>query len=56
VGNPIVSTIEDIISAFTALLAILLPGLIMLFAVLGIVMFLWWRMRRISKQDAAASR
>jgi uncharacterized membrane protein len=56
VGNPIVSTIEDIISAFTALLAILLPGLIMLFAVLGIVMFLWWRMRRISKQDAVASR
>jgi hypothetical protein len=56
IGNPIVSTIEDILSAFTALLAILLPGLIMLFAVLGIVMFLWWRMRRISKQDAAASR
>jgi hypothetical protein len=56
IGNPIVSTIEDIISAFTALLAILLPGLIMLFAVLGIVMFLWWRMRRINRQDAAASR
>jgi hypothetical protein len=56
IGNPVVSTIEDILSAFTALLAVLLPSLIMLFAVLGIVTFLWWRMRRISKQEAARPR
>lgn len=56
VGNPVVSTIEDIIAAVTSLLAILLPGLIMLFAVLGIVMFLWWRIRRISRQEARTTR
>lgn len=55
IGNPVVSTIEDIVSGITALLAILLPGLIMLVAVLGIVTFLWWRMRRISRQEQMRS-
>lgn len=46
------STIEDIISAVTSLLAILLPWLVMLIAVMGLVVFLWWRIRRISREDA----
>ena len=52
VGNPIVSTIEDIISAVTSLLAIVLPWLVMLIAVTGIVMFLRWRIRRAERRAA----
>ncbi len=46
IGNPVVSTIEDVVSAVTSLLAILLPGMIMLVAAIGIVIFLRWRIRR----------
>lgn len=52
VGNPVISTVEDMIAAVTSLLAVLLPGLILLVAALGVVTFLWWRMRRLSRQDA----
>jgi uncharacterized protein DUF4126 len=52
VGNPVLSTVEDLVAAVTSLLAVLLPGLILLVAAMGIVVFLWWRMRRISRQDA----
>jgi len=51
VGNPVISTVEDLIAAVTSLLAVLLPGLILLVAALGVVTFLWWRMRRLSRQD-----
>lgn len=54
IGNPVVSTIEDIIAAITSLLAILLPWMVMLVAVTGIVIFLRWRLRRRQKQLAAA--
>ncbi len=49
VGNPIVSTIEDITSALVALLSILIPTLIALFLLLLllVVMASWyWRRRR----------
>jgi len=55
VGNPIVSTIEDVISATTSLLAILLPWMVLLVAVTGIVIFLRWRMKRIERKEAARS-
>ena len=50
VGNPIVSTIEDLISAITSLLAVLIPWLVMLVAVIGIVIFLRWRIRRAERR------
>ncbi len=46
VGNPIVSTVEDILSAITALVSVLIPWLVLLVATIGIVMFLRWRLRR----------
>jgi hypothetical protein len=55
VGNPVVSTIEDIVSAVTALMVIILPWIAIIFATIGLVMFLWWRMRRISREEARRS-
>jgi len=52
-ANPIVSVLEDILAAVTSLLAVLLPWMVMLMAVTGIVVFLWWRLRRIERQNAA---
>jgi hypothetical protein len=49
-GNLVVSTVEDVVSAVTALLAVLLPWLVMLIAVIGIVMFLCWRIRRAERR------
>jgi hypothetical protein len=45
-GNAVVSTVEDILSALTALLSVVLPWLVMLVAVIGIVIFLRWRLSR----------
>lgn len=55
VGNPVVSTLEDIVSAVTALLVIILPWIAIIIVSIGLVMFLWWRMRRISRGDAQRS-
>jgi hypothetical protein len=54
IGNPIISTVEDIVAAITSLVAILIPWLVLLFATLGLVMFLWWRIRRIDRREAAS--
>ncbi|NDJ34952.1 MAG: DUF4126 domain-containing protein [Chloroflexi bacterium] len=58
IGNPVVSTAEDIVAGTTALLAVLLPGLVALVAVLGIVLFLAWRIRRLNRleRERAAAR
>lgn len=50
-GNPVVSTIEDILAAVTSLIAVLIPWLVLLVAVIGLVMFLRWRMKRIERQE-----
>ncbi len=52
VGNPVVSTVEDAISAITALVSVLIPGLVLIIATTGIVLFLWWRLRRIDREQA----
>ena len=51
-GNPVVSTVEDVVSGVTALLAVLLPWLALIIATSGIVLFLWWRMRRAERRSA----
>ncbi len=51
-GNAVVSTIEDVIAAITSLLAVLLPWMVMLVAVIGIVIFLSWRIRRHERKAA----
>jgi glycerol-3-phosphate acyltransferase PlsY len=53
-GNPVVSTIEDGIATVTSLLAVLLPWLVLLVAVTGIVLFLWWRLRRADRMARRA--
>jgi Domain of unknown function (DUF4126) len=51
IANPVVSVIEDIFAAVTSLMAVLLPWLVMLIAVIGIVWFLSWRLKRIEQQN-----
>lgn len=52
VGNPVVSTLEDIVAAVASLMLIILPWIAIIFVTIGLVVFLWWRMRRISQHDA----
>jgi hypothetical protein len=53
VANPIVSTAEDVVSGITSLVAIFIPLLILLIATIGIVMFLWWRLRRLDRKEVS---
>ncbi len=46
VGNPVVSTVEDIISFVVSLLAILAPYLIVAFVIVVISLVIWWFVRR----------
>ncbi len=46
VGNPIVSTIEDVTSALIALLSILIPTLIALFLLLLLILLVIWYWQR----------
>lgn len=58
VGNPIVSTVEDVVSATVSVLSIMLmvlPWVVLFVAVLGITTFLWWRMRRIQRREEMRS-
>jgi hypothetical protein len=51
-GNPIVSTVEDIVSAGTAFLSILLPTLVALALLLAVVIIGWWLWRRERRRTA----
>ena len=42
VGNPVLSTVEDIVSALTAFLSILLPTLLAVILLLATVVIGWW--------------
>jgi len=52
VGNPIISTVEDVISGTTTLVAILLPTLAAVLMLLIVAIFGWWLVRR--RRSAAA--
>jgi uncharacterized membrane protein len=52
-ANPVVSVIEDVVAAVTSLLAVLLPAVVMVLGVTGIVIFLWYRLRKIERDNAA---
>ncbi len=58
VGNPVVSIVEDVISAMLTALAIIVPVLAFLFVVAlvvgGVVVFRRWRRRRASRRDGAS--
>jgi len=53
-GNPVISTVEDVIAAVTSLLAVLIPWMVLLVAVIGIVIFLRWRIRRHERKAASS--
>jgi hypothetical protein len=53
VGNPVVSTIEDITSALVALLSILIPTLIALFLLLLLIVMASWYWRRRARSGRA---
>jgi hypothetical protein len=44
--NPVVSTLEDVLSLVVAVMAILVPLLLLLFLLLIVVWFIRWRRRR----------
>ena len=46
VGNPVVSTLEDVAALLTSIVAILAPVLIGMALVLFVMLFVWWRARR----------
>jgi len=46
VGNPIVSTIEDIVSLVTSVLAIVAPFLVVVLIVISAALITWWYVRR----------
>jgi hypothetical protein len=46
VGNPIVSTIEDIVSFVTSVLAIVAPYLVVALVLISLALFTWWYVRR----------
>ncbi|NIV39792.1 MAG: DUF4126 family protein, partial [Anaerolineae bacterium] len=45
-GNPIVSTVEDIISFATSVLAIVAPYLVVAIILISLMLFTWWYVRR----------
>jgi Flp pilus assembly protein TadB len=45
-GNPVVSTIEDIISFATSVLAIVAPYLVVAIILISLTLFIWWYVRR----------
>lgn len=46
IGNPVVSTLEDVAALVTSVVALLLPMLIGVAAILFVILFLYWRGRR----------
>ena len=46
VGNPVVSTVEDLISFVTSVLAIVAPYLVLALIVITLALFTWWYVRR----------
>lgn len=52
VGNPIVSTVEDIVSALTAFLSILLPTLVAIVLLIAVVIIGWWLWARQRRRTA----
>jgi cytochrome bd-type quinol oxidase subunit 2 len=55
VGNPIVSTLEDVAAFLTSMVALLAPLLIGVAIVLFGILFVWWLFRRRTKKSAAGA-
>jgi hypothetical protein len=53
IGNPVISTVEDIAAFVTSILAILMPVLVGLVLIMVVVLYVWWRVRRARRRAAA---
>jgi len=53
VGNPIVSTIEDVVSFVTSLLAIVAPYLVVALILVAAGLITWWTVRRRRRRDSS---
>jgi hypothetical protein len=51
-GDPIVSTIEDIISLVTSVLAIIAPYVVLALILISVSLFAWWYVRRRRRRHA----
>ncbi len=55
IGNPVVSTIEDVLSGTTTLMAVLLPTLAAVIVLMIVAAFGWWYIRRRGRGTALNS-
>ncbi len=55
VANPVVSVLEDVVSATTTLVAIILPALAAVFVVIVAVLITWFFVRRRKRRRAAST-
>lgn len=46
IGNPVISTAEDVVSGATTLIAVLLPGLAAALVIFAVALLAWWLVRR----------
>jgi cytochrome bd-type quinol oxidase subunit 2 len=56
VGNPVVSTVEDVVSGTTTLAAIFAPAVAAVIVLLTVGLFAWWYVRRRRARAAQAHR
>lgn len=54
IGNPFVSLLEDVVSAVTAIVSIVLPVVAAGFIVVALVLFTWWWYRRRQRRRPAS--
>jgi cytochrome bd-type quinol oxidase subunit 2 len=55
IGNPIVSTVEDVAAFLTSIVAVLAPLLLGVVALIFGVLFVWWLFRRRAKRRTAGA-
>ncbi len=53
-GNPVVSVVEDIVSAVSAFVSVVLPILAAAFIATLLGLFVWWRVRKYKKSTVSA--
>lgn len=52
VGNPVVSTVEDVVSGATTLIAVFVPALAAVIVLLFVALIVWWLARRRRRSTA----
>jgi hypothetical protein len=53
-GNPVISTVEDVVSGVSAFMAIVLPVLAAIFIAMLLCLFIWWKIRKSGRHTSDA--